>query len=355
MNMNINRTYIKDLKSFVGKDEQVCIKCWVDTRRDQGKLIFFDFRDSSGYVQGVILPNAKDAHAVGSTLRSEWVVEVQGKVNARPEKNISHDKQNGDIELEILSIKVLNEAVTPPIDVTSDGTDIDEAVRLTYRYLDMRRPRLQKNIKNRFKVQRYIRDYLAENGFTEIETPLMSAPTPEGSRSYMVPSRLWKGKFYALPQSPQQYKQLLMVGGFDRYFQFARCMRDEDTRGDRQPEFTQLDMEMSFVEMKDVMAMNENLLIALVKELYPEKKIQEIPFPKMTYKDAMEKYGNDRPDIRTDKNDPNLLAFLWIVDFPAFEKQEKRMSMAQANGLSLTILLQVSKSIIKQTIWQKRI
>jgi aspartyl-tRNA synthetase len=314
----MQRTLIGSLKEKIG--EEVIIKGWVDTRRDQGKLIFFDFRDVSGYVQGVILPNAKEAHEVGSTLRSEWVVEVKGKVNGRPEKNIQADKQNGDIELEILGITVLNKSETPPIDVTGDGREIDEAVRLTNRYLDLRRPRLQKTIKNRFKVQKHIRDFLAGKGFTEIETPLMSAPTPEGSRSYMVPSRLWKGKFYALPQSPQQYKQLLMVAGFERYFQFAHCMRDEDTRGDRQPEFVQLDMEMSFVDREDVMAMNEELLISTVKTLYPHKKIQQIPFPRMSYKEAMEKYGNDRPDIREDKNDPDLLAFLWVIDFPAFEK-----------------------------------
>ncbi len=265
----MQRTYIKDLKEQAGKE--VSISCWVDIRRDQGKLIFFDFRDVTGKVQGVILPNAKDAHAVGSTLRSEWVVKVHGKVNPRPDKNIQKDKLNGDIELEILGIEVLNEATTPPFDIHEDGKDINEEIRLKHRYLDLRRPRLQKNILNRHKATLHIRNAFSKEGFSEIETPLLSATTPEGSRDFIVPSRLERGSFYSLPQSPQQYKQLLMASGFEKYFQIARCMRDEDTRGDRQPEFTQVDMEMSFVEQKDVMAMNEKVVLDLVKTLYPHK------------------------------------------------------------------------------------
>ena len=317
----MQRTYIKDLKEQAGKE--VSISCWVDIRRDQGKLIFFDFRDVTGKVQGVILPNAKEAHAVGSTLRSEWVVKVHGKVNPRPEKNIQKDKLNGDIELEILGMEVLNEATTPPFDIHEDGKDINEEVRLKHRYLDLRRPRLQKNILNRGKATLHIRNAFSNAGFTEIETPLLSATTPEGSRDFIVPSRLEKGAFYSLPQSPQQYKQLLMASGFEKYFQIARCMRDEDTRGDRQPEFTQLDMEMSFAEQKDVMAMNEKIVLDLVKTLYPHKEIQQTPIPVMTYKEAMSKYNSDKPDIRKDKNNPNELAFLWVVDFPMFEKDEE--------------------------------
>ncbi len=315
------RTHIKDLAGKVG--EEVLIKGWVDIRRDQGKLIFLDFRDVTGVVQGVILPNAKEAHEVGSRLRSEWVVAVKGKVNKRPERNVQKDKLNGEIELEILNIEVLNEANTPPIDVRGDGKDITEETRLKYRYLDLRRPRLQKNIINRYKLMKLTRDLFEKEGFTEIETPNMTASTPEGSRDYIIPSRLELGAFYALPQSPQQFKQLLMAAGFERYFQFARCYRDEDTRGDRQPEFTQMDLEMSFVEQEDVMAINEKVIIEVVKTLYPEKKIQQIPFPRMTYKEVMEKYNSDKPDIRNDKTDPNLLAFLWVVDFPFFEKDDK--------------------------------
>jgi aspartyl-tRNA synthetase len=313
----MKRTLIGSLSGHKG--EEVTIKGWVNIRRDQGKMIFLDFRDRTGLVQGVILPNATEAMEVGKKLRTEFVVEVLGKVNERPERNRKPDVVNGDIELEILNIIILNEADTLPFDVSESGIDVDETVRLEHRYVDLRRARLQKNIRNRSRIQKLVRDELIAQDFCEIETPLMSAPTPEGSRSYLVPSRVHRGKFYALPQSPQQYKQLLMVGGFEKYFQFAHCMRDEDTRGDRQPEFTQLDMEMSFVEPEDIMNLNEQLLIKVVTELYPEKRIQQVPFPRMTYKDAMEQYGNDRPDIREDKNDPNLLAFLWVTDFPAFE------------------------------------
>lgn len=317
----MTRTHISDLKNKVG--EEVTLKGWVDIRRDQGKLIFIDFRDASGKVQMVALPFHKEASEAANTVRPEWVLEVSGKVNARPEKNVNANEENGAVEIEVLSIKVLNEAETPPLDVRSDGKDIGEDVRLKYRYLDLRRPRMQKNIRLRHEVELFARNFLANEGFVEIETPLLSKSTPEGSRDYLVPSRLDQGKFYALPQSPQQYKQLLMVAGFEKYFQFARCMRDEDTRGDRQPEFTQLDMELSFVEREDVMALNERLLIELVQKVTPQKKIQQIPFPRITYKEAIEKYGSDKPDIRTDKNDPDLLAFCWVIDFPFFEKTDK--------------------------------
>jgi aspartyl-tRNA synthetase len=314
------RIYIGDLADHVG--EEVMIKGWVDVRRDQGKLIFFDFRDMTGYVQGVVLPNATEAHEVGAKLRSEWVVEVNGKINKRPDKNIQTEKQNGDIELEILSIIVLNEAETPPFDVTSDGRDINEDIRLKYRYLDLRRPRLQRNIRMRDKIVTFFRDYMHKNHFVEIETPILTKGTPEGSREYIVPSRLEKGKVYVLPQSPQQFKQLSMVAGFERYFQVARCMRDEDTRGDRQPEFTQLDFEMSFVTQEDILKFTEPMFIEMVTTLFPEKKISATPFPRITFKESMEKYGSDKPDMRKDKNDPNELAFAWVVDFPMFEKTD---------------------------------
>lgn len=319
--LHMERTYIGKLKEKNGAE--VKIVGWVDVRRDHGKLIFIDLRDMSGKVQMVILPNHKEAHALASTVRPEWVIEVTGKVNKRPEKLVNKNEPNGEIEIEVLEIQVLNEALTPPFDLSGDGREIGEEARLKYRYIDLRRPRLQTNIRNRFKVTQFVRNELEKEGFVEIETPSLSATTPEGSRDYIVPSRLEKGKFYSLPQSPQQYKQLLMAAGFEKYFQFARCFRDEDTRGDRQPEFTQMDLEMSFVTQEEIMALNEKVLIALVQAIYPEKKIQEIPFPRMTYKEAMEKYGVDKPDLRSDKNDPNLLAFLWVVDFPFFEKDEE--------------------------------
>ncbi len=314
------RTFIKDLSGKKG--EEVSISGWVDVRRDQGKMIFLDIRDMTGKTQSVVLPNHTEALEVAKVLRPEWVVEIMGKVNERPEKNKT-EGENGDIELEVLGIKVLNKAETPTFDIGSDGKEIGEEVRLRDRYIDIRRPRLQKNLRMRHKVMKLIRDELDKQSFAEIETPILTKSTPEGARDYIVPARLYPGKFYALPQSPQQYKQLLMVGGLERYFQIARCMRDEDTRGDRQPEFTQLDMEMSFVTEEDVMNVTEKLLIEIVTKLYPEKKIQKTPFPRIDYKEAMEKYGSDRPDIRENKEDPNVLAFCWVVNFPFFEKTDE--------------------------------
>lgn len=314
----MSRVFINDLHSHVGNE--VTVKGWVSVRRDQGKMIFLDIRDFTGVVQGVCLPFNKDALEVGNLLRTEWVVEVTGNINKRPEKNIQDDKANGDIELEIKNITVLNEANTPTFDISTDGKEVGEDVRLSHRYLDLRRERMQENIRARDKIATLVREYLHAEKFVEIETPVLSNPTPEGARSYLVPFRKSPGEFYALPQSPQQYKQLLMASGFERYFQFAKCYRDEDGRGDRQPEFTQMDLEMSFTDREEMMQLNEQALIDIVTKLYPHKKIQTIPFPRMSYDEAMSKYGNDRPDIREDKNDPDLLAFLWVVDFPFFVK-----------------------------------
>ncbi len=314
------RIYIKNLSHHIGNE--VVVLGWVDIRRDHGKLIFLDIRDETGKVQAVALPNRTEAKAIAEKLRTEWVVEIVALVNPRPEKMIKEGEANGAIELELVSITVLNEALTPAISIDTDGYEVGEDVRLAHRYLDLRRARMQRNIRKRYEVTKFIRDYMDAKGFVEIETPLLTKSTPEGARDYVVPSRLENGSFYALPQSPQQYKQLLMASGFEKYFQIARCMRDEDTRGDRQPEFTQLDMEMSFTTREEVMALNEELLIDVVKVLFPEKKIQQIPFPRLSYKEAMEKYGNDRPDLREDKKDPNLLAFCWVIDFPLFEKTD---------------------------------
>lgn len=314
----MQRTLIKDISTHVGA--QVLVKGWIDVRRDQGKMVFLDLRDVTGKVQAVVLPNHVEALEVAQSVRPEWVVSVTAQVNPRPPKNVKEGVVNGDIELEVLSIEILNEAITPHFDISTDGYEVNEEIRLTHKTLDQRRARIQRNIKMRHKVNLFIREYLDKQNFLEIETPLLTNPTPEGSRSYIVPSRISPGEFYALPQSPQQYKQLLMAGGFEKYFQIAKCMRDEDTRGDRQPEFTQLDMEMSFVKREDVMKVNEDLLISLVTSLFPEKKIQQIPFPIITYKEVMEKYGNDKPDLREDKEDKNLLAFCWVTDFPAFER-----------------------------------
>lgn len=317
----MERIYIGDLSGKVG--ESVLIKGWIDVRRDQGKMVFFDFRDMTGTIQGVVLPNRADVIEIAKTARPETVVAVEGIVNARPERNVVADKINGGIELEVTGITILNHAEPLPFEINIDTKEVNEEVRLKYRYLDLRSARMQRNIRTRDALIKYARDFLHEHKFIEVETPILTKSTPEGARDYVVPSRVYPGSFYALPQSPQQYKQLLMAGGIERYFQVAKCMRDEDTRGDRQPEFTQLDMEMSFVERDDVMAVNEALLIDIVTKFFPNKKIQQIPFPRISYKDAMEQYGNDRPDIRTDKTDPDLLAFCWVVDFPFFESTAK--------------------------------
>ena len=285
-------------------------------------MVFVDMRDMTGLVQCVVLPKS-EAIEVAKEIRTEWVLSIKGKVNERPEKNKNDKVQNGDIEIEILNIEILNKAEVLPFEISSDTKDINEDTRLKYRYLDLRSERMQKNIRARGKLIKYVRDFMDSEGFVEVETPILTKSTPEGSRDYVVPSRLYHGKFYALPQSPQQYKQLLMTAGMEKYFQIARCMRDEDSRGDRQPEFTQMDLEMSFVEREDVMDINERCLIGLIQKLYPEKKIQQIPFPRLSFAEAMEKYGSDKPDLREDKNDQNLLAFCWVIDFPFLKKPMK--------------------------------
>ena len=246
-----NRTYIKDLSSKKG--EEAIIAGWVDIRRDQGKMVFFDMRDMSGKIQCITLPNS-EAITLAKEIRPEWVLKITGKVNARPEKNVNKDQQNGDVELEVLKIEVLNEAKTPPFQVNEDTKGVNEDLRMKYKYLDLRTERMQKNIRMRDKIVTFFRQYMHDNGFLDVETPIMTKGTPEGSREYLVPSRLEPGNFYVLPQSPQQFKQLCMVGGVEKYFQIAKCMRDEDTRGDRQPEFTQLDYEMSFITQEEIIS-----------------------------------------------------------------------------------------------------
>jgi len=317
----MQRTNIVDTPKFIG--QTVKLAGWVHIRRDHGKLIFVDLRDRSGVIQTVIIPDHVEAHDNAKRLRSEFVIEMEGLVKERPMSAKNEKSSTGGVELEVTSIKILNEAKTTPFEIAKDTKEVDEKLRLKYRYLDLRSERMRNNILTRYNVIKFFRDFLGEQGFIEVETPILGKSTAEGSRDYVVPSRIYKGKFYALPQSPQQYKQLLMVAGIEKYFQIARCFRDEDTRGDRQPEFTQLDMEMSFVEQEDVMNVVEEMLIKLVQTQFPEKRIQAIPFPRLTYKESMEKYGNDKPDIREDKNDPNLLAFCWVVDFPFFEKDEE--------------------------------
>jgi len=314
------RTNIIDTPKFIG--QQVKLAGWVHVRRDHGKLIFIDLRDASGIIQTVVIPDYAEACEIAKKLRSEFVIEMEGTVKERPMSARNEKSSMGGVELEVSSIKILNESKTPPFEITQNTIDIHEDVRLKYRYLDLRTERMKNNIIMRSKIVNFIRNFYTQEGYIEIETPMLTKGTPEGSREYVVPSRLNKGKFYVLPQSPQQFKQLLMVAGIEKYFQIAKCFRDEDQRGDRQPEFTQLDVEMSFPIQEELTSLYEKCLIGIVKEFYPEKKIKEIPFPVLTYKESMEKYGNDKPDIRNDKNDPNELAFCWVVDFPMFEKND---------------------------------
>ncbi len=325
----MGRISVAEVTNKIG--EEVLIKGWVHTRRDHGKLIFIDLRDRSGVLQVVFIPSNKEAHELAQKLRSEYVVSIKGQINARPENMINDKIPTGTVEMLATELEILNEAKTPPFEIDKDTIGINEELRLKYRYLDLRSERMTRNMVMRHKMIKFFRDFLNDKGFLEIETPILTKGTPEGAREFMVPSRLWPGKFYVLPQSPQQFKQLLMVSGAEKYFQVARCFRDEDQRGDRQAEFTQLDMEMSFVERDEILEIVEEMYIKLVEELYPEKQIQQKPFPRLTYSEAMEKYGSDKPDLRKDKNDPNELAFCWVIDFPMFKKSEKEKKLVTSH------------------------
>jgi aspartyl-tRNA synthetase len=277
--------------------QDVTLRGWVNRRRDLGGLIFVDLRDRYGLTQVVFNPEiAPEAHKTASDVRNEYVLKVQGIVRERPEGTRNPKLATGDVEVEVQQVEVLNSAKTPPFEITQ-AAEIEESVRLRHRYLDLRRSRLQANIVLRHAVIREMREYLSDRGFIEVETPLLIKSTPEGARDFLVPSSSFPGNFYALPQSPQQMKQLLMVAGLDRYFQIARCFRDEPQRADRQPEFTQLDVEMTFVQEPDIMALIEELYVGLT-ERFSEKRILEIPFPRLTYEDAISRFGSDRPDLR---------------------------------------------------------
>ncbi len=282
-------------KEHVG--QSVTLAGWVHRRRDHGGLIFFDLRDRSGLVQVVFSADISEpAHKQAETVRPEFVVQVTGVVRSRPQGLINPNLDTGDIEVEVSELTILNAAKTPPFAINEE-TEVRDEVRLRYRYLDLRRQRMQKNLLLRHKITTFIRNYMDANDFVDIETPILLKSTPEGARDFVVPSRLHAGKFYALPQSPQQMKQLLMVAGFERYYQIARCFRDEDLRADRQLEFTQLDLEMSFAESDDVRALIEAMLIQLFEEV-SDMKIRQKPFPVLTYQEAMDRFGIDRPDLR---------------------------------------------------------
>ncbi|MDO8557609.1 MAG: aspartate--tRNA ligase [bacterium] len=317
----MERTLTFETLQKIGQEATLC--GWVHVRRDHGKIVFIDLRDRWGLMQVVFTPGHKEVYALAQTLRPEWVVKVSGMVKERPEKLANPKLPTGKIELEATALEVLNSAQTPPFALDTDGYEIGEEHRMKYRYLDLRRDRMKKNLMMRSGIIQMMRRFLGRNNFIEIETPILTRSTPEGARDYVVPSRLHAGKFYALPQSPQQYKQLLMVAGIDRYFQIARCFRDEDTRGDRQPEFTQLDIEMSFADQNQILQLVEDLYIDIVRHVdRDKKKIHQVPFPRITYKEAEEKWKSDKPDLRENTKDPNELAFAYIVDFPLFEWKE---------------------------------
>ena len=308
----MERTLIKNSVDKVG--EEITLKGWVHSIRDHGKITFIDLRDRTGVIQcvGESLPKTS----------AESVVQMKGKVVKRPEKLINKNIPTGEIELQITELKIITKSDEIPLPLDTEGLEVDERVRLKYRYLDLRRQRMSDNIRLRSQATQFIRNWLTEKEFVEIETPILTKTTPEGARDFLVPSRLQPGNFYALPQSPQQYKQLLMVAGFERYFQIARCFRDEDPRADRAyGEFTQLDVEMSFVNQEDILNLTEKMFTELVEKLFPNKKISQKPWPRISHKEAMEKYGTDKPDLRKNKNDKDELAFAWTLDFPLFTEQ----------------------------------
>ena len=279
--------------------QTITLSGWVHRRRDHGGVAFFDLRDRAGIVQVTINPDLpKESLDLVANVRMEWVLQIEGVVQLRPDGMKNPKMETGEVEIIAREVKILNPAKTLPFMVSGDNDLADENTRLKYRYLDLRRERMTRNMVLRHKVIKFMRDYLDEKGFIEIETPIMFKATPEGARDYLVPSRVFPGQFYALPQSPQQLKQLLMVAGMDKYFQIARCFRDEDLRGDRQPEFTQLDLEMSFVHRDDVLALVEDLFTKMIPAVTPHKKLLSSPWPKFSHHEVLEKYGSDKPDLR---------------------------------------------------------
>jgi len=313
------RALVQEIINAVGREVELA--GWVHARRDHGKLVFIDLRDRSGLVQVVFGPHIAEA----SNLRLEYVIRLKGVVKERPASMVNDKLPMGRVEIDAKELEILNASEPLPLSIDGDGYDIGEEVRLKYRYLDLRRERMQRNIRCSHKAAQFIRSYLSQRDFVEIATPILTKSTPEGARDFLVPSRLQKGNFYALPQSPQQYKQLLMVAGFERYFQLARCFRDEDPRADRAyGEFTQLDLEMSFVTQEDILQLAEDLFTQLARDVFPEKHITATPWPRLSHKEAMKKYGSDKPDLRKNKSDPDELAFAWVVDFPLFTEQSEK-------------------------------
>ncbi|AUI71275.1 aspartate--tRNA ligase [Companilactobacillus alimentarius] len=301
-------------EKYVGK--KVSLDGWVQRRRDLGGLVFVDLRDYKGIVQLVFNTDHQDVLDIAETLRSEYVINVLGTVRLRGEGATNDEMTTGKVEVVVEKVEILNKSLTPPFEI-KDGIDSSEETKLKYRYLDLRRPEMQKAIRTRAQIKHSVNEYLYENGFIDIETPNLTPSTPEGARDYLVPSRVYPGRFFALPQSPQLFKQLLMVGGFDRYFQLAHCFRDEDLRGDRQPEFTQIDLETSFMNKKEIQTVTEGLIARVMKD---EKGIEvKTPFPRIDWDDAMDRYGSDKPDVRFGMELQNLNEVLKDTEFKVFK------------------------------------
>jgi aspartyl-tRNA synthetase len=325
------RTPLLETTKKIG--QKVQIQAWVNSRRDMGKIVFLDMRDRGAIAQVVVVPKMldKDSQDILNSIRNEYVLDIEGEVQKREKAN--PNLATGAVEILAKSIKIIAASETVPFEVNQGTRAVNDVLRLQYRYLDLRSQRMRDNLKARHDAINSLRTYFINHDFWEIETPCLTKGTPEGSREYLVPSRIYPGNFYVLPQSPQQFKQLLMVAGVEKYVQIARCFRDEDQRGDRQPEFTQLDMEMSFATQEEILQLTEEALIQLVEEKFPHLKIQNKPFPRITYAEAMEKYQSDKPDLRKNKEDKETLAFLWVTDFPLFEYSETDKKLVSVHHL----------------------
>ncbi len=315
---------INNIKTVDKIGELVQLSGWVHVIRKMGKITFIDLRDRSGLVQVVFVPAELDdqSQELVKHLKPESVVGVSGLVQARGQKQINPNLSTGTIEVLAKKLEFFSHSLTPPFEIVNEDRQANEELRLKYRYLDLRHERMRRNLEMRSAMMQFTRDYLINQGFVEVHTPILSKSTPEGARDYLVPSRKFPGSFFALPQAPQQYKQLLMVAGIEKYFQIAPCFRDEDARADRSPgEFYQIDMEMSFMDQTEILQLVEDMFTSMIAKLWPNKKMTFSPWPRLEWSEVMAKYGTDKPDLRQDKNNPDELAFCYVVNFPLFEKQ----------------------------------
>ncbi|MFA5106837.1 MAG: amino acid--tRNA ligase-related protein [Patescibacteria group bacterium] len=317
-------TRITTIETLDRIGEKATVAGWAETVRKLGKILFIDLRDKDGHLQIVCSPEQSALYETAKSIRPEYVIRVTGRIAKRSEKNVNKKQPTGAIELQPEQLEILNTSLTPPFEIDNEIRQASEELRLKYRYLDLRHERLRHNLRVRSDLLWFVRNWLHERGFTEIQTPILSKSTPEGARDFLVPSRLQKGRFFALPQSPQQYKQLLMVAGVEKYFQIAPCFRDEDARADRSPgEFYQLDIELSFVNQEEILQLTEEMFTQMVAKIFPGKHVTTTPWPRLRHADVMKKYGTDKPDLRQNKEDNNELAFAWVIDFPLFAKQTK--------------------------------